>query len=230
MMKFICLFLFIIINNFYCGWCEGKLRKGHGEPIGSHRPSDGEIDILTSFPSPHNFWNKYVSIGKPCLFRGAAVQYPAIIKWTNDYLIENYGDLEVKLEHKYEKGETPIGTKGVGRDTIRSFLESYLNEPKYIVSQLPDPMSKEIYVLPFLTCGSFKERLLEANLWLSSGGTKSLLHKDADNAINCLLNGTKEWLLIHPKYTKYVSNLLVITFCIILLSMFRSFKGLLLAY
>ena len=25
-----------------------------------------------------------------------------------------------------------------------------------------------------------------------------MLHKDADNAINCLLNGTKDWILIHP--------------------------------
>jgi len=27
-----------------------------------------------------------------------------------------------------------------------------------------------------------------------------LLHRDADNALNCLLNGTKDWILIDPKH------------------------------
>ena len=187
--------------------CDDPL--GHGQPIGGHRPSDGPVDIFEKFPTPQEFWEKYMRIGKPCVFRDAAKQFPAITKWTNEYLIQNFGEMEVKLEHKYEKKETPVGSKGVGRDTIKSFLETYLDEPKYIVSQLPDPMSKDVLVLPFLTCGSYKQRLLESNLWLSSGGSKSMLHKDADNAINCLLNGTKDWLLIHPKYTKSVGVLIL---------------------
>ncbi|KAL9985835.1 hypothetical protein ACROYT_G008284 [Oculina patagonica] len=35
---------------------------------------------------------------------------------------------------------------------------------------------------------------------MSGGGTKSILHKDAYNAINCLYNGTKEWKMIEYKY------------------------------
>ena len=33
-----------------------------------------------------------------------------------------------------------------------------------------------------------------------------MLHKDADNAINCLLNGTKDWILIHPDNEENVSR------------------------
>ena len=33
-----------------------------------------------------------------------------------------------------------------------------------------------------------------------------MLHKDADNAINCLLNGTKDWILIHPDNEENVSG------------------------
>ena len=66
---------------------------------------------------------------------------------------------------------------------------SYKSEDKYIVSQLPEPMYHEVSVLPCLLCGTFKKRLLEVNLWVSSGGSRSLLHRDADNAINCLLHG-----------------------------------------
>lgn len=35
---------------------------------------------------------------------------------------------------------------------------------------------------------------------MSGGGSSSILHKDAFNAINCLYNGTKEWKMIEYKY------------------------------
>ena len=140
------------------------------------------------------------------VFRGAAKHFPAFQLWTDEYLTENYGNLEVKLEAKREKEEVPVGARGLGRDTIRSFLETYQKKDTYTVSQLPDPLSREVRVLPFLMCGTFSKRILEANLWLSSGGTRSMLHKDADNAINCLLNGTKDWILIHPDNEENVSR------------------------
>ena len=116
------------------------------------------------------------------VFCGAAKHFPAFQLWTDEYLTENYGNLEVKLEAKREKDEVPVDARGLGRDTIRSFLETYQKKDTYTVSQLPDPLSREVKVLPFLMCGTFSERILEANL--SSGGTRSMLHKDADNAIN----------------------------------------------
>jgi hypothetical protein len=35
---------------------------------------------------------------------------------------------------------------------------------------------------------------------MSAGSTRSVLHKDADNAINCVVAGTKEWIFIDPEY------------------------------
>ena len=194
------------------------LPRGHGEELGKHRDSEGHVNIIDSdkLPSPEQFWDQYASIRKPVVFRGAAKHFPAFQLWTDKYLTEKYGELEVKLEAKREKDHVPVGERGLGRDTIRSFLETYQKKDSYTVSQLPDPLSKEVSVLPFLMCGTFSERILEANLWLSSGGTRSMLHKDADNAINCLLNGTKDWILIHPDNEKNVSSL-ASCFCFILL-------------
>ena len=39
--------------------------------------------------------------------------------------------------------------------------------------------------------------LQDAVVWFSSGGTKSVLHYDAVDNINCLFDGTKELLLIN---------------------------------
>ncbi|RMX38199.1 hypothetical protein pdam_00003363 [Pocillopora damicornis] len=193
------LFVLSILERALTSANHQELPRGHGEELGKHRDSDGHVEILQQLPSPQEFWNQYASLRKPVVFRGAAKKFPAFHLWTDQYLKDNYGELEVKLEAKREKDHVPVGERGLGRDTIRSFLETYQQKDSYTVSQLPDPLSTEVFVLPSLMCGSFSERILEANLWLSSGGTRSMLHKDADNAINCLLNGTKDWILIHPE-------------------------------
>ncbi|XP_065178636.1 uncharacterized protein LOC135809262 [Sycon ciliatum] len=179
---------------------------GHLQPLGSHRPADKEIDAYDEVISPEEFWEKYASQRKPVVFRGAGRHSAAMGLWTDEYLSRQYGRLEVKLEGKREKlGKMPVGEVGVGRDTIENFLKTYKNEDKYIVSQLPEPMYTQVSVLPCLLCGTFKRRLLEVNLWVSSGGSRSLLHRDADNAINCLLHGRKDWIMVDPAYDDFVS-------------------------
>ena len=157
----------------------------------------------------HNFQSGVLEVSAKTVifsFHLPGKVFPAYKKWTDSFLVENFGELEVKLEHKTEKKKTPVGEKGVGRDTIRSFLETYKEKSSYIVSQLPDPMTEDVFVPPFMMCGTIYDRLLESNLWLSAGGTKSLLHRDADHAINCLLNGTKDWILIDPKQEEDVCS------------------------
>ena len=142
------------------------LPRGHGQQLGKHGGSEGHVDFIDSsgLTSPQQFWDQYASIRKPVVFRGAAKHFPAFQLWTDEYLTENYGNLEVKLEAKHEKEEVPVGARGLGRDTIRSFLETYQKKDTYTVSQLPDPLSLEVKVLSFLMCGTFSERILEANL------------------------------------------------------------------
>lgn len=177
---------------------------GHLKPLGSHRPPEiNLVDDLQEVPSPQEFWTKYVRPSKAVVLRGAAKLGRAFTEWTDKYLKENFADLEVRLEGKKEKSsKVPIGAKGVGRDTIGNFINNYHKENNnlYIVSELPTPMWRDVTVIPPLTCGLLKDRLVEVDLWMSGGGTKSILHKDAYNAINCLYNGTKEWKLIEYKY------------------------------
>lgn len=98
---------------------------GHLRPLGHHRPADGTVDSYENVISPREFWDKYASKRKPVVFRGAANRSDAIRLWTNDYLTEHYGRLEVKMEGKREKlGKMPVGEKGVGRDTIGNFLKT----------------------------------------------------------------------------------------------------------
>jgi len=99
---------------------EGTFPKGHLQPLGSHQDPDNTlIDELHEIPSSKVFWEKYVKPSKAVVLRGAATHSPAFTKWTDEYLKEKFGKLEVRLERKKEKsGQIPVGAKGIGRDTI----------------------------------------------------------------------------------------------------------------
>ncbi|CAB4006791.1 Hypothetical predicted protein [Paramuricea clavata] len=201
---FLLIFNLLYLQRNFADKSEDNLPKGHQEVLGSHREPD-TIEERYDIPTPLEFWSNYVKISKPVVFRGAAKHSKAYKLWSDEYLKERYGDLEVRLESKGEKsGRVPIGAKGLGRDTIGSFVGSYHEMNSYVVSELPTPMWDDVNVQPCLTCGTFVDRIVEIDLWMSGGGSKSLLHKDAFNAINCLYNGTKEWKMIEYKYEKMI--------------------------
>jgi lysine-specific demethylase 8 len=65
-------------------------------------------------------------------------------------------------------------------------------------------MASEVWALPWVACGSFRATLQETNFWLSSGDTVSALHADADNIVNCVLQGTKRWVLMDPRHKRWL--------------------------
>ncbi|KAJ7393737.1 hypothetical protein OS493_003396 [Desmophyllum pertusum] len=137
---------------------------GHLKPLGSHRPPETNlVDDLQEMPSAEEFWTKYVRPSKAVVLRGAAKLGRAFSQWTDQYLKDSFADLEVRLEAKKEKSsKVPIGAKGVGRDTIGNFISNYHKENNnlYVVSELPTPMWPDVRVIPPLTCGLLKDRLV----------------------------------------------------------------------
>ena len=114
---------------------------GHLKPFGYHRPPDGHVAEENGFLHPKIFWRRYVSIHKPMVFRHAVSDSPAILKWTDDYLVEKFGDLDLILEVKRENR-----TKQPKRDNVRSFIKRYTKEDIYAVTVLPDPMRADVQV------------------------------------------------------------------------------------
>ncbi len=54
----------------------------------------------------------------------------------------------------------------------------------------------DLSLLPSLTCGGFQHLVSQAVLWFSSGGTTSVLHRDAIDNLNCMFDGSKEIVFI----------------------------------
>ena len=57
---------------------------GHMQPIGSHRPPEESISILSYVPDPVEFYEEYLLMQTPVLFKGAIAGTPALTKWKDD--------------------------------------------------------------------------------------------------------------------------------------------------
>lgn len=169
--------------------------KGHLEPIGNSGIS-WQVDEVTELPDPITFYEKYVVRSKPVIFRGLAKKYPSFDNLRSDkYLSENYG----KWKMFYEKGKKE-DRKGNGKRTsFKKFLNMYQRKGIYMVSDVvkPNPLTKEMYVPKPMLCDDITNRVETCIMWLSSGGTKSVLHTDSLENINCLIDGNKEFVMVH---------------------------------
>ena len=114
---------------------------GHLKAFGYHRLPDGPVAEESGFLHPKIFWEKYVSIHKPMVFRKAVSNSPAIANWSDQYLVEMFGDLDVILEVKRENR-----TKSPQRASVKLFIERYTKEDIYAVTVMPDPMRADIQV------------------------------------------------------------------------------------
>lgn len=117
------------------------LPAGHLRKFGYHRPPDGPVTEESGFLHPKKFWEKYVSIHKPMVFRQAVVKSPAILNWNDEYLVAMYGDLDLIVEVKRENR-----SKQPKRTNVSSFIKRYRKEDVYAVTVLPDPMREEVQV------------------------------------------------------------------------------------
>lgn len=54
----------------------------------------------------------------------------------------------------------------------------------------------EVFLPKPVVCGGYADLLSTSIIWFSSGGTKSVLHNDDTENINCLFDGTKTLVMI----------------------------------
>ena len=127
---------------------DPSILAGHLKMFGLQRPPNGPVVEYNSVLKPQEFWDKHVSMLKPLVFRQAIANSPARLKWSDQYLKEKYGDLDVLTELKTENR-----THGVtSRMLLGDFIDVYGKENLYVVTVLPDPMRKDLPVSRYVSC------------------------------------------------------------------------------
>ena len=177
--------------------------RGHLEPFGSWRPGL-PVEMRTDIPSSQEFYKRYSAAdggaGRPLLLRGAARRMSAM-GWSDEYLLRVHGNARVT---DVEVGLKETRADGAVSDiqTLRAFLEAYNHSDIHLVSSVPPRMQRELELLPMLRCGGFLNFLGSHKLWIGRGGSRSVVHKDDAENINCLLAGSKRFALVHPRWSR----------------------------
>ena len=73
-------------------------------------------------------------------------------------------------------------------------------KPVYILSAYISLKLPSTQVPTCLLCGTFLDYVHETNFWMSSGGTRSVIHYDADHNLHCLVTGRKDFIMMEKKY------------------------------
>lgn len=174
---------------------DQEFPTGHLQPLGYQCAPDGPVEEYYVSLRPEVFWQEHVKSSVPMVLRQGIGKSPALSTWTDDYLRETYGDLDLLIELKEEDR-----SHSTRRMNIADFLARYKDDDIYAVTVLPDPMRKEVQVPSCLLCGSFLDYVHETNFWMSSGGTRSVVHFDADHNLHCMVAGRKDFIMIEKKY------------------------------
>lgn len=124
-----------------------------------------------------------------------AKKYPSYTNLLNDgYLKENYGKWKVF----FEKGKKEDKKQNGMEASFFWFLDNYQKKNIYMVSDVvkPNPLTNDFYIPKPLLCDDITKRISTSILWFSSGGTKSLLHTDSQENLNCVIDGYKEFIMV----------------------------------
>ena len=121
---------------------DPSIPAGHLQIFGLQRPPKSPVVQYNTILKPQEFWDKHVSKYEPLVFRGALANSPALQRWTDEYLKEKYGDLDVLTELKTENR-----THGItARMLLGDFIDVYEKKNLYVVTVLPDPMRQDLPV------------------------------------------------------------------------------------
>lgn len=121
---------------------DPNIPAGHLQMFGLQKPPNGPVVEYNTVLKPQEFWEAHVSKDEPLVFRQALANSPALQKWTDEYLKEKYGDLDVLTELKTENR-----THGVtARMLLGDFINVYEKKNLYVVTVLPDPMRQDLPV------------------------------------------------------------------------------------
>lgn len=182
----------------------GAMPQGHLQPFGSWKPGL-PIEEREDVPEPREFFDKYSNIdgghGKPLLLKGAARSMEAMKYASDDFLMEKYASQKISGV-EYNLKETRAGGNVKGMKRMKDFLNAYNTSDIYMVSQVPKEMKKDVSFLPCLRCGGYLNFLDVDNLWMGRGGSKSVIHYDDQDNINCIFAGRKRFVFMHPRYKK----------------------------
>ena len=167
-------------------------------------PSNPGIDCVDRL-TRSEFIEKYLSQDRPVIIRGGAADWPAVRRWTPDYLKERFGDHAIKARF-LARGVTSVVDADERPEKprrLREFVDTMRSQPAdgawYLSQQpfssLPSGMLQDFGDLAYQSRGMQKFTGHEPYFWMGGPGAKTGLHYDLIHNFNIQISGRKAWKL-----------------------------------
>lgn len=119
---------------------KAEVPVGHLQKLGSHRPMEGRVEELDYVPNPIDFYEQYNVPGKPVILKGAARDMPSFKLWSDSYMKEKYGSLNVAVEPGKKENRTRVALDGSSMN-FGEFIDRYNESDVYMVDDVPETMA-----------------------------------------------------------------------------------------
>lgn len=175
-------------------------------------PRTGGVPRVSNL-STDDFLDHFYAPGRPVVIEDAIADWPALERWTPDYLIEKVGNAEIE----YQSGRASIGrdfevdkAKLVRRAPFTDFMADILNNEgnnSYLTANNSGanaaaiaPLHEDIRPIHAYTDGG------PGMIWIGPAGTFTPLHFDLTNNMIVQVRGRKSIKLISPAETRLMYN------------------------
>ncbi len=168
-------------------------------------------------PSKEAFLSNYYSTNRPVIIEGVVSKWPALDKWTIEYLNTAFGAHTIK----YQMGRSPDDHRDCFIDhTVAGTLAEFISaiqavplhqEPPYLIAH--DRILDRHEFRPLLQDLIFDDRYFDAKsihsrvfFWLGPARSKTPLHRDLGNVYMAQIRGRKRIIMIPSKQLHLVYN------------------------
>lgn len=181
---------------------------------------NNEVPILDIVPTPLQFYRDWVSANKPVIIKGAVEHWPAIKKWSFDYLRKKIGDKRVSVAVT-PNGYADAPNKGyfvmpeerfmLFADFLNIMEEPHSQPGIYYVQKQNSNFTEEFPEIlqdASSEVSWFSEALGKepdaVNFWMGDERAVTSMHKDHYENIYCVVSGYKDFVLLPPSDVAWV--------------------------
>ncbi|XP_034063327.1 bifunctional peptidase and (3S)-lysyl hydroxylase JMJD7 [Gymnodraco acuticeps] len=172
------------------------------------------VPYLEEPPDPLHFYRDWIGPNKPCIIRNAFSHWPALSRWTPDYLREKVGSKVISVAVTPNGYADAVnGDRFVMPEERRMSFSSVLDiiegkVQKQGVFYVQKQCSNLLDELPELTddvephvswMSNALGKLPDAvNFWLGEASAVTSMHKDHYENLYCVISGEKNFILLPP--------------------------------
>jgi hypothetical protein len=164
------------------------------------------IDTVDNI-SKQDFVNNYLNPHKPLIIRKATESWPALKKWTFDYLKETVGDITVPLYDSSKADPSKPINASAAEMKFGDYIDLIQTQPTDLRIFLFDPIKSapgllDDYRSPTDLMGGFLDKY--PNMFVGGKGSVTFLHYDIDLAhiFHTHFNGRKHVILFDNKWSE----------------------------